>query len=138
MASVVRSTTTGIRTGRPACSAATLLSGMTAAPRNVGLNTTAKGAYCAAYRQPRRSGIGRNAAGNFTCNPDFNVSQLGVVTRWTPVKNLTFSAEVMWFHLDQKMSGSSIFTATAPKPVARLRVQGPGYVLLQVRAQRNF
>ena len=29
------------------------------------------------------------------CNPDFNVWQLGVVTRWTPVKNLTFSAEVM-------------------------------------------
>ena len=41
----------------------------------------------------------------YTCNPNFNVSQLGVVTRWTPVKNLTFSAEVMWFHLDQKFAG---------------------------------
>ena len=53
---------------------------------------------------------------NYTCNPDFNVSQLGTVTRWTPVKNLTFSAEVMWFHLDQKMSGSAVFSAASPKP----------------------
>ena len=36
----------------------------------------------------------RQRAGNYTCNPDFNVSQLGVITRWTPVKNLTFTAEV--------------------------------------------
>ena len=53
------------------------------------------------------------------CNPDFNVSQLGVVTRWTPVKNLTFSAEVQWFHLDQKFTGTATLTATAPKPTAR-------------------
>jgi hypothetical protein len=44
---------------------------------------------------------------DFVCNPDFNVSQLGVVTRWTPVKNLTFSAEVQWFHLDQKLQGTA-------------------------------
>jgi hypothetical protein len=60
----------------------------------------------------------------YTCNPDFNVSQLGANLRWTPVKNLTFTGEVQWFHLDQKMSGSSVFTATAPKPNRALRVQG--------------
>jgi Porin subfamily len=52
--------------------------------------TTAKGAYCAAY-------VANNAGAkspDFSCNPDFNISKLGVVTRWTPVKNLTFSAEV--------------------------------------------
>ena len=79
-----------------------------------------------------------NNAGNYTCNPDFNVSQLGVVTRWTPVKNLTFSGEVQWFHLDQKMSGSSVFTATAPKPNALYQFKDQDTVLLQVRAQRNF
>ncbi|HEV7948154.1 MAG TPA: porin, partial [Glaciihabitans sp.] len=42
-----------------------------------------------------------------TCNPNFNTSQLGAVTRWTPVKNLTFSAEVQWFHLDQKYTGAA-------------------------------
>ena len=101
--------------------------------------TTAKGAYCAAFAasHPGQAAIG-NTTGNYTCNPDFNVAQLGVVTRWTPVKNLTFSAEVMWTHLDQKMSGSSIFTATAPKPVALYEFKDQDTFQLELRAQRNF
>jgi hypothetical protein len=54
----------------------------------------------------------------YTCDPDFDVAQLGVVTHWTPVTNLTFSAEVMWFHLNQKFSGFATLTPTAPKPTA--------------------
>ena len=100
---------------------------------------TAKGAYCAAFAASHagQAAVG-NQTGNYTCNPDFNVSQLGAVTRWTPVKNLTFSAEVMWFHLDQKMSGSSVFTASAPKPNALYEFKDQDTFLLQVRAQRNF
>jgi hypothetical protein len=101
--------------------------------------TSAKGAYCAAFALSHSGqALAGNAAGNYTCNPDFNVSQLGVVTRWTPVKNLTFSGEVQWFHLDQKMSGSSVFTATAPKPNALYEFKDQDTVLLQLRAQRNF
>ncbi|NOJ43396.1 porin [Bradyrhizobium australiense] len=101
--------------------------------------STAKGAYCAAFAASHPGqALGGNAAGNYTCNPDFNVSQLGVVTRWTPVKNLTFSGEVQWFHLDQKMSGSSVFAATAPKPSALYEFKDQNTVLLQFRAQRNF
>ncbi len=101
--------------------------------------TTAKGAYCAAFAasHPGQAGVG-NQAGNYSCNPDFNVSQLGVITRWAPVKNLTFSAEVQWFHLDQKMSGSSVFTAAVPKPAALYEFKDQNTVLLQLRAQRNF
>ena len=101
--------------------------------------TSAKGAYCAAFAASHagQAAVGNNA-GNYTCNPDYNVSQLGVVTRWTPVKGLTFSGEVQWFHLDQKMSGSSTFTATAPKPTALYQFKDQDTVLLQVRAQRNF
>jgi Porin subfamily len=101
--------------------------------------TSAKGAYCAAFAasHPGQALVG-NAAGAYSCNPDFNVSQLGVVTRWVPVKNLTFSAEVQWFHLDQKMSGSSVFAATAPKPVALYEFRDQNTVHLQLRAQRNF
>jgi len=105
-----------------------------------GLGTsTAKGAYCAAFAlsHPGQAVVG-NAAGAYSCNPDFNVSQLGVVTRWTPVKNLTFSAEVQWFHLDQKMSGSSVFAATAPKPATLYEFKDQDTFLLQLRAQRNF
>jgi hypothetical protein len=55
----------------------------------VGDLNTAKGQYCAAFA------IGHAGQGvTYTCDPNFNVSQLGAVTRWTPVKNLTFSAEV--------------------------------------------
>jgi hypothetical protein len=101
--------------------------------------TSAKGAYCAAFAasHPGQALVG-NAAGAYTCNPDFNVSQLGANLRWTPVKNLTFTGEVQWFHLDQKMSGSSVFTATAPKPNALYEFKDQNTVLLQVRAQRNF
>jgi hypothetical protein len=75
---------------------------------------------------------------SFTCNPDFNVSQLGAVTRWTPVKNLTFSAEVQWFHLDQKFSGVATLGPSAPKPATVYQFKDQDTVLLQVRAQRNF
>ena len=69
-----------------------------------------------------------NAAGTYTCNPDFNVSQLGVnLPAGHPVKNLTFTAEVQWFHLDQKMSG--IFGVHGDRSEAEraLRVQGSGH-----------
>jgi hypothetical protein len=50
---------------------------------------TAKASICANYTTAGKA-VGGVIA--FTCNPDFNVSQLGVNTRWTPVKNLTFTA----------------------------------------------
>jgi hypothetical protein len=100
--------------------------------------STAKGAYCAAFAASHAGQTGVAGVGTYSCNPDFNVSQLGVVTRWTPVKNLTFSGEVQWFHLDQKMSGSSVFTASAPKPAALYEFKDQNTVLLQLRAQRNF
>ena len=101
--------------------------------------TSAKGAYCAAFaaNHPGQALVG-NAAGAYSCNPDFNVSQLGLVTRWTSVKNLTFSAETQWLHLDQKMSGSSVFASTAPKPTALYEFKDQNTYLLQLRAQRNF
>jgi hypothetical protein len=100
----------------------------------VGDLTTAKGAYCAAYSA---SNPGAKSA-DFSCNPDYNVSELGLVTRWTPVKNLTFSAEVMWFHLDQKFTGTSVLAATAPKPATVYEFKDQDTVSFNVRAQRNF
>ena len=96
---------------------------------------TAKGAYCVSVR---RKAVPARARSRLAANPDFNVSQLGVVTRWTPVKNLTFSAEVDWFHLDQKYTGTSTFSAGSPKPAATYEFKDQNTVLLQVRAQRNF
>jgi len=106
----------------------------------VGDLSTAKGAYCAAFALSHAgSGV------TYTCDPNFNVSQLGVVTRWTPVKNLTFSAEVMWFHLDQKMgngpglaTSTAVFAGGAPKPTTTYEFKDQDTVSVNVRAQRNF
>ncbi|MFB9265091.1 porin, partial [Bradyrhizobium erythrophlei] len=79
------------------------------------------------------------AGGIINCNPDYNIAQIGVITRWTPVKNLTFSADVTYTHLDQKFSG----TVTGPsvpigKPAATYELKNQNTVLLLLRAQRNW
>jgi hypothetical protein len=81
---------------------------------------------------------GKVVSADFSCNPDFNVAQIGLVTRWTPVKNLTFSAEVLYFRLDQKFTGTAVLAATAPKPTAAYEFKDQDTVSFNVRAQRNF
>jgi hypothetical protein len=44
----------------------------------------------------------------------------------------------MWFHLDQKFTGSSVLTAPAPLPVAAYDFKDQDTVSLNVRVQRNF
>jgi len=96
-------------------------------------NGTAKASYCTSY------GAGVVGLGlTYSCNPDFNVSQLGVITRWVPVKNLTFSAEAMWLHLDQSFAGTATFAPTAPKPATVYEFRDQNAFSLQLRAQRNF
>jgi len=95
---------------------------------------TAKAYACTIYTAFRAA----VHSADYSCNPDFNVAQLGVVTRWTPVKNLTFSAEVAWFHLDQKFTGSAVLTPTAPKPTAVYEFKDQDTAYLNVRVQRNF
>ena len=83
---------------------------------------TAKANICAAYVTGRTAGL----SADFSCNPDFNVSQLGVVTRWTPVKNLTFSAEV---HVVPPRPEVHWFCCPEPdgsEAGCGLPVQGPG------------
>ena len=97
---------------------------------------TAKVLFCNAFTAGT-GGLG-NKSVDYSCNPDFNVAQVGVVTRWTPVKNLTFSAEVMWTALDQKFTGTSVLTPAAPKPTAVYEFKDQNTVTFNVRAQRNF
>ena len=93
----------------------------------------AKAAICANFTT-----AGKAVGADYVCDPDFNVSQLGAVTRWTPVKGLTFSAEVQWFHLDQKFAGSAVLSPSVPKPTTRYGFADQDTVLLELRAQRNF
>jgi hypothetical protein len=103
----------------------------------VGDLTTAKGQYCAVYA------VGKVLSADFTCNPDYAVYMAGVVTRWTPVKNLTFSAEVLWMGLDQNYTGavSTGGGPGAPKPggvATAYELKDQNTVSLNVRVQRNF
>jgi hypothetical protein len=99
---------------------------------SVRYDSVASATMCAIYS------AGKVVSADYSCNPNFNVAQLGVVTRWTPVKNLTFSAEVMWFHLDQMMTGTAILAAAAPKPTTTYEFKDQDTVSFNVRAQRNF
>ncbi|PYF03595.1 porin-like protein [Rhodopseudomonas faecalis] len=76
------------------------------------------------------------AAGN--CNPDFAISQIGTVTRWTPVRGLTFSGEVMYTHLDQNNSGFITGGPGAGKPVRTYEFKDQDTWSGLLRAQRTF
>ena len=102
-----------------------------------------------AYAQARYSGTGAAlvcanitpllVAGS-TCNPDFNIAQVGMVTRWTPVKGFTFSADVTYHRLDQKFSGAIAAPAVpaVAKPAAVYQLKDQDTVSMLLRAQRNF
>ncbi len=74
----------------------------------------------------------------FVCNPDFSIAQIGAVTRWTPVKGLTFSGEVMYTWLDQKNEGLIAVAPGATKPAAVYEMKDQGTLTVGFRAQRNF
>jgi hypothetical protein len=97
----------------------------------VNYSGTAKGLICGSAAFATLTG---------TCNPDFNISQVGVITRWTPVKNLTFSADFIYSHLDQKYSGTMTTPAltTVAKPAATYELKDQDTYSLLLRAQRNW
>ncbi|MGY4479561.1 porin [Bradyrhizobium sp. USDA 3364] len=101
-------------------------------------NDTAKSLICGI------GGVGgtfRTAFGNgvTSCNPDYNISQIGIITRWTPVKNLTFSADVTYLHLDQKYAGTVTTSSTGiGKPTATYELKDQDTVQMLFRAQRNW
>jgi len=106
-------------------------------------NTSLFGAYAAmSYSATGKALVCANftavlTAGS-TCNPDFNIAQVGTITRWTPVKNLTFSGEVMYTNLDQKYSGAIATPVIGTKPAAVYELKDQNTVSFAVRAQRNW
>ncbi|WP_407165814.1 porin [Bradyrhizobium sp. ORS 111] len=108
----------------------------------VNYNSTAKGYICG----PAGNGVGGTfgvlfgTAGLTSCNPDYNIAQLGTQTQWTPVKNLTFSADFTYTHLDQNYAGTIAFPGTASigKPAAVYELKDQNTYMLLLRAQRNW
>lgn len=100
-------------------------------------NSTAKGYICGAVV----TGLALSS-GVAGCNPDFNYASVGANTSWTPVKGLTFLAEVNYTMLDQKYASGS--TVTLPlqsgiaKPGAAYELKNQNSLTMLLQAQRNW
>ena len=60
------------------------------------------------------------------------------MTRWTPVKNLTFSVDLQYFSLDQNFAGTATLMPSAPKPTALYEFKDQNALMAQVRLQKNW
>jgi hypothetical protein len=95
---------------------------------------TAAAYYCTAF-------LGSHtpvAGSGYSCDPNYSIGMVGVVTRWTPVKNLTFSAETIYTMLHQNFSGAATFSPGAPQPTAAYSFHDQSTLSFNIRAQRNF
>lgn len=100
-------------------------------------NGTARGYICGGFATTLALSTG--VAG---CNPDFNYAAIGSMTSWTPVKGLTFSADLAYVMLDQKYASGSTVTlplqAGIAKPGAVYELKDQNSLVLLLRAQRNW
>jgi hypothetical protein len=110
-------------------------------------NTAVYGSWAAVSYNGNAKSLICNGAGivalgitGAACNPDFNISSLGLITRWTPVKNLTFSGDLVWTNIDQKYTGvvTAPATGSIAKPAGVYQLKDQNSVSLLLRAQRNF
>jgi hypothetical protein len=73
------------------------------------------------------------------CDPNYNIGQIGLITRWTPVKNLTFSGDLTYTNIDQKYAGTvTTSSAALGKPLATYELKDQNTLTLLLRAQRNW
>ncbi|MDA9488303.1 porin [Bradyrhizobium sp. CCBAU 11361] len=100
-------------------------------------NDTAKAYICGAFV----AGLALSS-GLAGCNPDFNYATVGTYTSWTPVKGLTFLAEVNYTMLDQKYASGSTVTmpaqAAIAKPAGFYELKNQNSLTMLLHAQRNW
>lgn len=95
-------------------------------------NNTATALICNAF-------VSAVAVGNgYTCNPDFNIWQVGTRTAWTPVQNLTFSAEVLYTYIDQMNTGSFTSAGAGVKPAGVYDYKDQGLWSGNIRVRRTW
>jgi hypothetical protein len=121
----------------------------------ISYNDTAKALWCASYGGTMPNGaplVGMAVPGGhpatpvpgtgYSCDPGFTMSQIGAVTRWTPVKNLTFSTEVLYSYLTTNMKGIAAGTTSSSFPVpggtTTWQYGNVGTASVNFRVQRNF
>jgi len=128
----------------------------------ISYNDTAKTLWCGSYGGTFANGTPMTGVGPFglaygaghpatpgfgyTCDPGFTMAQIGLVTRWTPVKNLTFSAEGLYSYLKTNMTGFASGTTSSSFPIVGGTQAGistwqygnVGTASFNLRVQRNF
>jgi len=82
--------------------------------------------------------LGAAVAGLTTCNPDYNIAQIGTQTQWTPVKNLTFTADLTYTMLDQKYAGVIPNAGGSGKPAALYELKDQNTLTMMLKVQRNW
>ena len=84
--------------------------------------------------------LGAAVAGITSCNPDYSIAQIGTQTQWTPVKNLTFTGDLTYTHLDQKFAGTVAFPGSAAlgKPAAIYELKNQNTLTMMLKVQRNW
>jgi hypothetical protein len=115
---------------------------------NPNWTTSLFGAYSAvdfggAGKALYNAGLNASVAGLGTTyfgDPNFKIAQIGTRTAWTPVKGLTFSAEVQYTLLDQNYSGvtAGAVSPSATKPTASYQFKDQDTWTGLLRAQRTF
>jgi len=75
-------------------------------------------------------------AGVTHCDPNYQVAQAGIITRWTPVKNLTFSGDFTYQHLSQNYAGT--VAATGGYGTGAYTIGNQNTYEFLFRAQRNW
>ncbi|OKO70557.1 porin [Bradyrhizobium sp. NAS96.2] len=100
-------------------------------------NSTAKSYICGAF--VANLALSSGAAG---CNPDFNYAIVGTKTSWTPVKGLTFLAELDYSRLHQNFASGSTVVLPAQsgigKPAGLYQLRDQDSFGLQLVVNRTF
>ena len=98
--------------------------------------SSAASIFCASFLASQAAG--GNAGGVTTCNPNYNITQAGIISRWTPVKNLTFSADFTYEHLSSGMQGTVALAASNAMPAGLYTLTNQNTYQVLFRAQRNW
>jgi hypothetical protein len=77
------------------------------------------------------------AGSTLTGDANFSIYAIGSRTAWTPVKNLTFSAEIQYAWMDTGLSGTLVPTGFSNK-VTPVTMGSQGTLVGQVQALRSF
>lgn len=99
----------------------------------VNWNGAASAAFCA-------NGVGGVGPATITgtCNPDFQIWQIGSKTVWNPVANLDIGLEVLYTNLSTDSSGTINLAQNGAQPAGTYAIGDNGIWSGMLRFQRNF